>query len=251
MDIPFESLSLDYIKEKLDWYKENYPERMACINIRAENLTEYGIDIYGSQKFPELLHLFASYDEVKVIQIAIGMALPEITDDILKAICDCNKLKVVPLNPETGKNRLLDVIEKGITVERINYIFNTIRTVRPDIEIACLVIIGFPTETITDMYELAVFMSELKPDGIKCNCYTDSPGLPLHELPQLSQELVKYHLDIFLKEFSKHQKRNCLMDYPKISKSRKYQRWIERKKHENNYFSDFPYRTELWCCEEK
>ena len=37
MNIPFESKSLDFLKNKLDWYQKNHPEQMNLISLRAEN----------------------------------------------------------------------------------------------------------------------------------------------------------------------------------------------------------------------
>ena len=57
MNIPFESLSLETIKAELDFIKETNPELMKWVDLRAENLTEYGIDIYGEQRLHELIDL--------------------------------------------------------------------------------------------------------------------------------------------------------------------------------------------------
>ena len=77
MNIKFESIPLEVIKENLDFIKEVAPEKMKHISLRAENLTEYGIDIYGEQKLDELLNLINSYDEVEMFSFPIGLAIGE------------------------------------------------------------------------------------------------------------------------------------------------------------------------------
>ena len=62
MDIKFESLSLDTIEENLNFIKSTHPERLKTISLRAENLTEYGIDIYGKPMLHKLMDLLESYE---------------------------------------------------------------------------------------------------------------------------------------------------------------------------------------------
>lgn len=80
----------------------------------------------------------------------------------------------------------------------------------------------------------------------------DSPGLPLHQLPQLSQQLMEYHIEIFLKQFRKCVKKSCWLLYPQIGKrfKRKRQREIEKDKYECDGFSCDVQITE-WCCKER
>ena len=108
MHIPFESLSLELIKEKLDYFKENFPEKMRHISLRAENLTEYGIDIYGTPQLPKLLYLINSYDEVEAIDLPIGNVISEINKEILDAYCHC-KISHIALNFEAGDDELLSI----------------------------------------------------------------------------------------------------------------------------------------------
>ena len=89
MDIPFESQSLEFIKEKLDWFKQNHPEQLKYLYIRAENLTEYGIDIYGKQELHKVIDLVSSYEEIENIYMPIGMCIGEITPEILDSLCRC------------------------------------------------------------------------------------------------------------------------------------------------------------------
>ena len=60
MHIPFESQPIEFIKEQLDFFKENHPEQMQNISLRAENLTEYGLDIYGKQMLNKVIDLIDS-----------------------------------------------------------------------------------------------------------------------------------------------------------------------------------------------
>lgn len=117
MEIKFESLSLETIRTNLDLIRLDTPELMRKISIRAENLTEYGIDIYGKLMLHELIYLINSYDEVKEIEFPIGMCIGEITPQILEALCYSKKITKLAMNLETGSDRLLKFIGKKHTCE--------------------------------------------------------------------------------------------------------------------------------------
>ncbi len=229
MHIPFESLSLDFIKENLDWYKENCPEKMEYIMLRAENLTEYGLDIYGYQALPELIKLLNSYPEIKHISIMIGLAISEINDDILNAICDCHKFLEIYLNIEAGSDRLLEVIGKGHTRQRAIEVFKRLRASNPNIRLHTNVMIGLPTETIVDIVELADLVNTIEPNSIYALRYRMDPGQPLAQYPYMSDQLWAYHLKLFLR-LLRQGKRSIPLNIKTIkvpNKSRKYIREAE------------------------
>lgn len=199
MDIPFESLSLSYIKQKLDCYKESSPEKLYCIRLRAENLTEYGIDIYNRQALSDLIDLISSYDEVKEIHILIGLAICEITDEILDSICKSGKFTFIAMNLEAGSNTLLKTIGKDHTRERAIYIADTIRNSNPKIFLCSTVMVGLPTETLDDIYQLADLCIRTTMNHVQINMYGSAPKYPLNSLPQLSPQLREYHLRLMVK----------------------------------------------------
>ena len=227
MHIPFESLPLDYIKEQLDWYKENNPKKLDHIMLRAENLTEYGLDLYGYQALPELLELLNSYPEIKAISMPIGLAIREIDNRILNALCACNKLYNVYTNVEAGTNRLLDVIGKGHTREKAIEVFKRLRLSNPDIVLHTNVMIGLPTENIEDIVSLADLINTIEPNSLYVLRYRTDPSQPLAKYPYMSNELWAYHLKLFLR-LLREGKRNISLHIKTIKvpkyKSRSYNR---------------------------
>lgn len=231
MDIPFESLSFEEIKERLDYYKEHHPELLETISLRAENLTQYGLDIYGRRELAKLIDLISSYDEVKKIDFPIGMCIGEITDEILEALCRSGKVNSIALNLETGSDRLLKTIGKGHTNERAILIYKVLRSFYPNIRICSTIMVGLPTEELADMYELARLIEKAQPDEILLNYYGNNERLPLSELPQLSPSLRAYHLKILLGELKKLSiPKNLFVASPSIldPKKRKDRRIIEK-----------------------
>lgn len=241
MDIPFESLSLNTIRENLDAIRQEHPEWMKKISLRAENLTEYGIDIYGEQKLDALLDLLNSYDEIQTIEFPIGLAIGETTPRILEALCRFKDICLIALNLEAGSDRLLQVIGKKHTRERAIQVCKTIRKAHPQVIMYTTVMVGLPTEQLTDIYDLASLVGETEMDHVLCNYYIDNPKQPLAKLPQLSESLREYHLKIFCKELCHTLKRECHLTSYKIYKSKKSRRYARdmeylRKYNERNTF---------------
>lgn len=220
MDIKFESIPLEVIKENLDFIKKVAPEKMKHISLRAENLTEYGIDIYGEQKLDVLLELINSYDEVERFDFPIGLAIGEITPKILDALCNCKKIGDIYLNLETGSNRLLELIGKHHTNEQAISIYKDIKKYHPQADIHTTIMIGLPTEEIIDMYNLADLIVKAKPDYVFCVFYGNNPNQPLANLPQLSESLREYHLKILIKQLAKKVNFKMFFKYYRIFKNK-------------------------------
>ena len=229
MDIKFESIPLEVIKENMDFIKEVAPEKMKHISLRAENLTEYGIDIYGEQKLDELLNLINSYDEVEKLSFPIGLAIGEITPKILKALCNLKKIGDIYLNLETGSNRLLELIGKHHTNEQAINIFHAIQKYHPQAEIYTTIMIGLPTEEIIDMYNLADLIVEAKPDYVFCVFYGNNPNQPLANLPQLSESLREYHLKILIQQLKKKVNYEMIFWYYRIFKNKSSKKTVKCK----------------------
>ncbi len=235
MDIPFESLRLEYVKEKLDWYKSVSPEKLYHIRLRAENLTEYGIDVYNRQALADLINLISSYDEVKEISILIGLAICEITDEILDAVCKSGKFTLIAMNLEAGSNSLLQTIGKEHTRERAIYIAKKIRQVYPRIFLGTTVMVGLPTETLSDIYDLVELCIETSMNYVQCNLYGVAPKYPLNSLPQLSPQLREYHMRLFVKLLKQKKIASLDKDVLSIVYEKKIKRGSRKEARYNMY----------------
>lgn len=242
MDIKFESLKLEVIKKNLDYYQKNDPKKLIHISLRAENLTEYGIDIYGKQQLHRLIDLLDSYKEIETIEIPIGTAICEITPEILDSLCNCSKLYSIALNLEAGSDRLLSLIGKDHTRERAIYIYHRLRQAHPNLKISSTIMLGLPTEELQDILELADLIQKTEPDSILCNYYILAPRQPLAKLPQLTENVREYHLK-FLLQLLKKQKRtkDLRITHRTIFKNKNSREAIRIKKTviEDQKYTDF------------
>lgn len=231
MDIKFESLTLEQIKAELNSIRKTNPERLIHINLRAENLTEYGLDTHGRQELAKLIALIDSYDEVETISFPIGMCISEITPEILDALCKSKKIDMKYLNIETGSNRLLKLINKGRDKVKCLEVFHKLREAHPNLYIISNIMIGLPTEELIAIYELVDFVCELDIDYLWVNYFGVTDRLPLAKLPQLSPSIREYHLKLFINMLTKRKDNPLLrIGYPRILDKSKRKSYRELQK---------------------
>lgn len=204
MNIPFETQPIDKIKDELDWYKENHPEKMKVLRLRAENLTECGYDLGDNHTLDKYIDLVDSYDEVKEIKITIGMCIGEINDKILSSLCRTKKITFIALNIEAGSDRLLKVIGKNHTCDDIRRIVKTLYAYHPNLYISTTAMIGLPTETIEDILALGDLILECGFGYFHCNYYEYSPKHPIARYEQLNDQIRELHLRYLIRYIKKN-----------------------------------------------
>lgn len=204
MNIPFETQPIDKIKDELDWYKENHPEKMRVLRLRAENLTECGYDLGDNYTLDKYIDLVDSYEEVEEIHITIGMCISEINSKILASLCRTKKLKFIALNIEAGSDRLLKVIGKKHTCDDVRRIIKTLYAWHPNLYIVTTAMIGLPTETIDDVLALGDLVLECNFGYFHCNYYGYSPKHPLAKYEQLSEQVRELHLKYLIRYIKKN-----------------------------------------------
>ncbi len=207
MHIPFESQSIEFLKEKLDWFRDNHPEQMTYVSLRAENLNQYGLDIYGKRSLNKVIDLLNSYDEIKYIGLSIGFCIGEITKDLINSLANCNKLTSIALYFEAGSDRLLKLIGKNHTCYMAKQFVDFMRAYHPNIEILVAVMIGLPTEELADIISLGNLLMECDIDIVHCNYYGYVEKQPLAAYPQLTDQVKKMHLKYLINYIKKNYNR--------------------------------------------
>ena len=197
-----ESLPLEQIKEQLDFIKMTNPHMLKTINMRAENLTLYGVDIYGKKMLHEFINLLGTYP-IEQLNSFIGLDIAEITPEMLDAMKHI-PLNKIALNIEHGSERILEMLNKGLTLDKTYHVYETLRNAHPDVYIDSLSMIGFPSETKQDVYDHAKVVSDLRPNRMLLNHYYMEPQHPLARLPQLSEKQVWKLQKAFIKSLQKY-----------------------------------------------
>lgn len=130
----------------------------------AQDLTYYGLDIYGKRRLADLLTALA--DESGAQWIRCMYAYPaKFPLDILPVIRDkkeiCNYLDM-PL--QHASTNVLKSMRRGITRNTTEALLDTIRNTVPEITLRSTFIVGYPNETEADFQELLEFIDQQKFD---------------------------------------------------------------------------------------
>lgn len=112
-----------------------------------------------------------------------GLRIDFIDKEVLKALKDMGTYSIA-VGIESGSQRILDVIRKGITIEKIRERFRMIKEV--GLESWGFFMIGLPEETQSTIQETIKFAIELDPDIAKFHILKPFPGTEAFE--QLSRE---------------------------------------------------------------
>ena len=172
---PYESRKKeDILEEAKIIAKQGYEE----IIVIAQDTTKYGVDIYGKECLAELLHEISKIDGIKWIRFLY--AYPEsITDELIQEVKNNPKIcKYFDIPLQHFSNNMLRKMARKTKSEDIRKLITKIRTEIPEVIIRTTVILGFPSETEEDFFELYEFVNEAKFEKLGAFKYSKEEGTP-------------------------------------------------------------------------
>ncbi|HID32037.1 MAG TPA: tRNA (N6-isopentenyl adenosine(37)-C2)-methylthiotransferase MiaB [bacterium (Candidatus Stahlbacteria)] len=109
-----------------------------------------------------------------------------------------NNSKVCPhvhLPLQSGSNRILDLMNRGYTIESYLELVDQIRKAVPGVSITTDLIVGFPSETDEDYQMTIDVVRKLRFDFAYMFCYSDRPGTAAVKItPKIPDALIKKRL---------------------------------------------------------
>ena len=167
----------------------------------AQELTFYGLDIYGERRLPELLKELSKVEGVEWIRLhyAYPTGFPmEIIEEMERNPKVCNYLDI-PL--QHASNNMLKAMKRGATREKTTQLINDVRALIPGIAIRTTFIVGFPGETRDDIEEMKDWIEEMQFDRLGVFTYS-------HE-----EDTTAYELDDDVSEEDKQARAQEVMDF--------------------------------------
>ncbi|WP_339734761.1 30S ribosomal protein S12 methylthiotransferase RimO [uncultured Sunxiuqinia sp.] len=141
--------------------------------IIAQDLSYYGIDMYGESKLAELIDRLA---DIKGLEwIRLHYAYPsKFPMDLLKVIRERhNVASYLDLPLQHISDRMLGRMRRKITKDETISLINRIREEVPGIALRTTFLVGHPGETEEDFEELKAFVAEQKFDRMGVFAYSD------------------------------------------------------------------------------
>lgn len=138
----------------------------------AQDLTYYGLDLYGHRKLAELLRALS--DESGAEWIRCMYAYPsKFPTDILSVVREkSNICNYIDMPMQHASDSVLKSMRRGITRRTTEVLLDTIRNEVPEITLRSTFIIGYPNETEADIDELIEFLDKQQLDRVGVFSYS-------------------------------------------------------------------------------
>ncbi len=171
--------------------------------IVAQDVTKYGIDLYGENRLAELLREICKIEDIEWIRLLY--CYPEsITDELIETIKTEDKIcKYIDIPLQHSEDRLLKLMNRKSTKAEIVTLMKKLRTEIPDIVIRTTFIVGFPTETEEEFEALCDFAREMEFDRFGCFAYSPEEGTVAAKMEgQIDEEIKKERSEILSRQMN-------------------------------------------------
>ncbi|NLK71714.1 MAG: 30S ribosomal protein S12 methylthiotransferase RimO [Clostridiales bacterium] len=166
-------------------------EGCAEIILVAQDVTNYGIDLYGKYRIHELANELSQIEGIKWIRLMY--CYPQlITDELIQVMAQKENIcKYIDLPIQHCSNHILEAMNRRVTKDEIINVINKLRSQIPDISIRTTLIVGLPGETEEDFEELKFFVEEMEFDRLGVFEYSPEEGTPAAEMENQIDDIVK------------------------------------------------------------
>ncbi len=142
-------------------------------NVIAQDLSSYGIDIYGSHKLAELIDRMAGIKGVEWIRLHYAYPA-DFPFDILDVMARHeNVCKYIDIALQHVSDKVLNNMRRHITKEETISLIAEMRKRVPDIKIRTTLMVGFPGEGEEEFQELLDFVRTQKFDRLGAFAYSE------------------------------------------------------------------------------
>ena len=157
----------------------------------AQDLTYYGLDLYGKRNLDELLRNLSDVEGIEWIrlQYAYPSGFPMEILEVMNERDNICKYMDMPL--QHISDNMLKSMRRGITKQKTIDLVNTIRDKVPGIAMRTTLITGYPGETEGDFEEMQQWVEETKFDRLGCFTYSHEEKTSAYSLVDDVPEEVK------------------------------------------------------------
>ncbi|MCI5823054.1 MAG: 30S ribosomal protein S12 methylthiotransferase RimO [Lachnospiraceae bacterium] len=157
----------------------------------AQEITLYGVDIYGKKSLPELLTKLSEIEGIRWIRLQYCYP-EEITDELIDTMAHNPKIcHYIDIPIQHANDWILGRMGRKTSSADIKNIVSSLRKAMPDIAIRTTLICGFPGETEDMHRETMDFVKEMKFDRLGCFAYSRQEGTPAAEFDDQVEEETK------------------------------------------------------------
>ncbi len=157
----------------------------------AQDTTNYGADLYGKLRLPELLDALCEIDGIEWIRMLYCYP-DKITDELIETMARQPKvLHYIDLPLQHADDGILKSMNRRGDSVYLREVIKKIRNAMPDAVIRTTFIVGFPGEGDKEFENLAEFVNEIEFDRLGCFAFSPQEGTPAFDFEDQIEEDVK------------------------------------------------------------
>lgn len=167
----------------------------------AQDVTKYGVDLYGKLMLSELLKELCKVDGIEWIRLLY--CYPDaLTDELLDTIAKEDKIcNYIDLPLQHADGRILKKMNRTGSEEELLALIRKIREKIPGVVIRTTLIAGFPGETEENFEILSRFVEEAEFDRLGCFAYSPEEGTVAAKMPgQLDDETKNHRCELIMQQ---------------------------------------------------
>ena len=169
----FTSRSMEEILSEVKWLVS---EGVKELNVIAQDLSSYGLDLYGEHRLAQLVDEMAQIEGVEWIRLHYTYPT-DFPYDLLPVMAKHqNVCKYMDIALQHCSDNMLKLMHRHITREEQNAVIARIRKEVPGICIRTTLLVGHPGETEEDFNELCEWVKTMKFDRLGAFAYSEEEG---------------------------------------------------------------------------
>ena len=185
------------MEEIIDEVKLLVSQGVKEFQIIAQELTYYGVDLYKSQKLPELIEKIAQVPGVEWIRLhyAYPTHFPE---DLFRVMRENdNVCKYMDIALQHISDNMLTRMRRNVSKSETYDLIEKFRREVPGIHLRTTLMVGFPGETEEDFEQLKEFVQKARFDRMGAFAYSEEEGTYAAETYEdsIPQEVKQVRLD--------------------------------------------------------
>lgn len=157
----------------------------------AQDVTNYGVDLYGEYMLPELLKKLCRIDGIEWIRLMYCYE-DRITDELIEVMAEEPRIcKYIDIPIQHSSDDVLKAMLRRSTEDSIRNTIARLKARIPDIHIRTTLIVGFPGETDEDYEKLLEFVEEMRFARLGVFAYSQEENTVAGEMQDQIDEEIK------------------------------------------------------------
>lgn len=185
------------IEEIVEEVKSLTEKGVSEFNIIAQDLSSYGLDIYGKKTLAQLISAISEVEGVKWIRLHYAYPA-DFPYDILSVMRENPKVcKYLDIALQHVSDRVLSNMRRHISSEETRQLIRRIREEVPGIHLRTTLMVGFPGEETEDFEELKEFVKDMRFErmGAFAYCEEEDTYAAKYLSDSITDEIKQVRLD--------------------------------------------------------